>query len=153
KIKNTTQEVAEAIAAVLDVDVTIIDKNRYRVAATGIYKEQIGERLPENCSFEMIAKKEKPGFIDSPNLSKKCIDCVIKGNCSEMASLGYPIMDRGKLLGVIGLLAFDLEQKQKIHDDYESLLVFLNRLGNLLAVNLNYTYTITKLTKQYKINN
>ena len=38
-----------------------------------------------------------------------------KGSCSEMASLGYPIMDRGKLLGVIGVLAFDLEQKQRIH--------------------------------------
>ena len=153
KIKKSTQEVAEAIAAVLDVDVTIIDNNMYRVAATGRYREQIGEKLPENCSFEMIAKKEKPEFIDSPNFSQKCIDCVIKGSCSEMASLGYPIMDRGKLLGVIGVLAFDLEQKQRIHKDYESLLVFLNRLGNLLAGNLNYTETITKLTIQDKMTN
>ena len=69
KIKKSTQEVAEAIAAVLDVDVTIIDNNMYRVAATGRYREQIGEKLPENCSFEMIAKR-KPEFIDSPNFSQ-----------------------------------------------------------------------------------
>lgn len=153
KIKKSTQEVAEAISAVLDVDVTIIDRNMYRVAATGKYKEQIGERLPENCSFEMIARKGKPEFIDSPNFSPKCIDCVIKGNCNEMASLGYPIIDDGELLGVIGVLAFDLEQKEKIHRDYETLLVFLNRLGNLLAGNLNYTETITKLTIQDKLTN
>ena len=153
RIRKSTQEVAEAIAAVLDVDVTIIDKNMYRVAATGRYKEQIGERLPENCSFEMIAKRGKPEFIDSPNFSQKCIDCGAKGSCSELASLGYPIMDRGELLGVIGVLAFDLEQKQKIHRDYESLLIFLNRLGNLLAGNLNYTETINKLIIQDKMTN
>ncbi len=153
RIKKSTQEVAEAIAAVLDVDVTIIDKNMYRVAATGKYREQIGERLPENCSFEMIARRGKPEFIDSPNFSPKCVDCKIRGSCRELASLGYPIIDRGELLGVIGVLAFDLEQKQKIHREYESLLVFLNRLGNLLAGNLNYTETITKLTIQDKMTN
>lgn len=37
-IKGSVQEVAEAIAAVLKVDVTIIDKNFNRIAATGKYK-------------------------------------------------------------------------------------------------------------------
>lgn len=152
-IKESAQEVAEAIAAVLNVDVTIVDNKMERVAATGIYKEQVGERLPKNCSFEMIAKGKKPEFIDRPNYSPKCLSCHIKGNCNELASLGYPLVDRGELLGVIGLLAFDLEQKEKIHRDYKSLLVFLNRLGNLLVGNLNYNKAITKLTVQDKLTN
>lgn len=153
QIKESTQEVAEAIAAVLNVDVTIIDNNMQRVAATGVYREQIGERLPKNCSFEMIAKRKKPEFIDKPNFSPKCLSCDNKGSCNELASLGYPIIEKGELLGVIGVLAFDLEQKQKIHRDYESLLIFLNKLGNLLAGNLNYNKTITKLTIQDKLTN
>lgn len=147
-IQNSVQEVAEAIAAVLNVDVTIVDKNLNRVAATGRYEDLIGKKVPKNCSFESIANKRKPEFIDKPNTSKKCLDCSSKGSCAEMATIGYPIISEGDLLGVIGLIAFNKEQKMKIHKDYDSLIVFLGKLGDLLAGNLKYTSTITALTIQ-----
>ncbi|MCF6462230.1 sigma 54-interacting transcriptional regulator [Clostridium sp. Cult1] len=147
-IQNSVQEVAEAISAVLNVDVTIVDKKLIRVAATGMYKELIGKTLPKNCSFELVANKGKPEFIDSPNISKKCFGCSLKGNCAELATVGYPIISKGELLGVIGLIAFDIEQKNKIQEDYDSLIIFLSKLGDLLAGNLKYTNMITALTIQ-----
>lgn len=147
-IQKSAQEVAEAISAVLNVDVTIVDANFNRVAATGEYKNLIGEKIPKNCSFESIAKRKKPEFIDNPNISQKCMECSLKGSCAEMATIGYPIMNNGELLGVIGLIAFNMEQKKKIQKDYDSLIVFLNKLGDLLAGNLKYTKTITELTIQ-----
>lgn len=153
KIQKSTVEVAEAIRAVLDVDVTIVDKNMYRVAATGKYKDEIGKRLPENCSFEMIAKKMSPEFIDNPNISRKCMECSVKGNCKEMATLGYPIINEGELLGVIGLIAFTEEQKNNIHKKYKSLVLFLDKLGYLLVRNLSYIENISKLTIQDKMTN
>ena len=50
-------------------------------------------------------------------------------------------MSNGELLGVIGLIAFDMEQKRKIQEDYDSLIVFLSKLGDLLAGNLKYAKT------------
>ena len=147
-IQSSVQEVAEAISAVLNVDVTIVDKSLKRVAATGMYKDLIGKSLPKNCSFELVFKKGEPEFIDSPNISEKCYGCSIKGSCAEMATVGYPIVSEGDLLGVIGLIAFDLEQKRKIHKDYDSLIVFLSKLGDLLAGNLKYTNMINALTIQ-----
>ena len=55
KTSKTAQGISDAISAVLDVDVTIADNNLIRVAATGKYKEFIGQRLPKGCSFERIA--------------------------------------------------------------------------------------------------
>ena len=147
-IQSSAQEVAEAISAVLNVDVTIIDQNLNRVAATGNYIESIGKKIPKNCSFESIANSKKPEFIDKPNISQKCTSCSLRGSCAELATIGYPIISNGDLLGVIGLVAFNMEQKKKIHRDYDSLIVFLSKLGDLLAGNLKYTNTITALTIQ-----
>lgn len=153
KIQKSTMEVAEAIRAVLDVDVTIVDKNMYRVAATGRYNDEIGKRLPKNCSFEMIAKKMIPEFIDNPNISEKCMECSVRGTCKEMATIGYPIIHEGQLLGVIGLIAFTETQKNNIHEKYESLVLFLDKLGYLLVRNLSYIENISKLTIQDKMTN
>ncbi|WP_406243755.1 GAF domain-containing protein [Tissierella carlieri] len=113
RIQNSVQEVAEAIEAVLNVDVTIIDENMYRVAATGKYRDSIGSRIPNSCSFEVVAETKKPQVINKPNISKQCINCSLKGSCAEMATLGYPILNKNKLIGVIGLIAFKNEQKRR----------------------------------------
>ncbi len=153
KIQESTMEVAEAIRAVLDVDVTIVDKDMYRVAATGRYKDEIGKKLPRNCSFEMIAEKMAPEFIDNPNVSQKCMECSVKGTCKEMATIGYPIIHEGQLLGVIGVIAFTEEQKNNIYRNYESLVLFLDKLGYLLVKNLSYIENISKLIIQDKMTN
>lgn len=147
-VQNSAQEVAEAISAVLSVDVTIADKDLKRVASTGRYRDFIGERLPENCSFETIYRSKRPEFIDRPNKSHKCLNCSSRGSCYELATIGYPIMDQGKLLGIIGLIAFTEEQRDRIEEKFDSLTIFLSKLGDLLAGNLNYSQTIEALKIQ-----
>lgn len=148
RVQNSAQEVAEAISAVLNVDVTIADKDLKRVASTGRYRDFIGERLPENCSFETIYRSKKPEFIDRPNKSHKCMNCSSRGSCYELATIGYPIMDDNKLLGIIGLIAFTEEQRSQIQEKFDSLIVFLSKLGDLLAGNLKYSETIRELRIQ-----
>lgn len=65
-IQKSVQEVAEAISAVLNVDVTIVDRSLNRVAATGMYRGLIGKPLPKNCSFELVAEKEKLNSLTIP---------------------------------------------------------------------------------------
>ncbi|MFA5523619.1 MAG: sigma 54-interacting transcriptional regulator [Tissierellales bacterium] len=146
KIKESVQEVAEAIAAVLNVDVTIIDENLNRIADTGKYKSSIGDKIPKNCSFELIINSKEPLYIDTLDANKICENCAAKGKCTELATLGYPIIRKGEILGAIGVNAFNEEQKRKIKKSYDSLLVFLNKLCDLLIGKLNYYDTIEELT-------
>lgn len=150
RIQNSVQEVAEAIEAVLNVDVTIIDENMYRVAATGKYRGSIGSRIPNSCSFEVVAETKKPQVINKPNISKQCVSCSLKGSCAEMATLGYPILNKDRLVGVIGLIAFENEQKKKIQEQRENLLIFLSRLSDLIVGNINYYETIKNITIQHE---
>ncbi|SHE55686.1 Transcriptional regulator containing PAS, AAA-type ATPase, and DNA-binding Fis domains [Tissierella praeacuta DSM 18095] len=150
RIQDSVQEVAEAIEAVLNVDVTIIDENMYRVAATGQYRDSIGSRIPNSCSFEVVAETKKPQVINKPNISKQCFSCSLKGSCSEMATLGYPILNNDKLVGVIGLIAFKNDQKKKIQEQKEDLLIFLSRLSDLIVGNINYYETINSITIQHE---
>lgn len=146
KIQDSVQEVAEAISAVLNVDVTIIDENLNRIAATGKYKSSVGKKIPNNCSFEHIISSREPFFIDTPDGNEVCNNCAAKGECTELATLGYPIIGNGEMLGAIGVNAFDEEQKKKIQQSYGSLVVFLKKLCDLLVGKLNYYDTITELT-------
>jgi transcriptional regulator with PAS, ATPase and Fis domain len=151
-IRKTAQEISDAISAVLHVDVTIADNNLIRVAATGKYRDFIGERLPENCSFERIALSRKVQFIRNPN-SDECKDCSAKGSCHEKSTLGYPILDGNKLVGVIGLIAFEPSQKDELLDKYDSLLTFLSKLSELLVGNLKNAAYIKKLKVQDELIN
>lgn len=148
KIQSSVQEVAEAISAVLNVDVTIIDENLCRVAATGKYRTFIGEKIPINCSYELIFKKKSPEFIQAPKDNKVCKTCARKETCIELATLGYPIIKNKECIGVIGLNAFNEEQKNNLMEKYNSLLVFLKKLSDLLIGNLNYYETIKELIIQ-----
>lgn len=145
-IEKSAQEVAEAISAVLNVDVTIIDQNLNRIASTGEYKTLIGKRLPKNCSFEQIFKMKKFQFIDSPHNNEHCFNCDGKGNCKELATIGYPIVRNDECVGIIGINAFDEKQKFNMQKNYEHLITFLGRLSDLLVGNLNYYDTIAELS-------
>lgn len=149
-IRDSVQEVAEAIEAILRVDVTIIDNKMYRVASTGIYESSIGSRLPSSCSFEVVAETRKPQIIEKPNVSKGCVACSQRGSCSELATLGYPILNNGELEGVIGLIAFNEEQKEKIQENKEDMIVFLSKLADLISGNINYNHTIRRISIQNK---
>jgi len=106
-IKDSVQEVAEAISAVLHVDVTIIDNKFERIAATGHYKKLIGNKIPSKCLFEFILKEKKPLYIkrnpandDEYITDLVCNTCEAKDTCTEFATVGYPIMKSEEVIGI-----------------------------------------------------
>ena len=147
KISTISQEISEAISSVLQVDVTIANEHLIRVSATGQYKPLIGQRLPLNSSFEETAIKKEPQFVANPN-SDECIKCTSRGYCNEKAAIAYPIIKGEDLIGIIGLIAFDLEQKEELLSRYDYLVGFLNRISDLLVGNLQKTDYIEKLKIQ-----
>ncbi|RVU54690.1 sigma-54 interaction domain-containing protein [Anaerosphaera multitolerans] len=154
-IQSSTQEVAEAIKAILSTDVTIINQDLIRIAATGRYKSFIGEQLSEGCSYEFILKSKKPERIVQKEISSRCKNCSSLNSCEEIATIGYPIIDfNDEPIGVIGLIAFTQEQHDYIFNNLHSINTFLGKLSFLLAGNLQYEEMIEDLLlKNKEINN
>lgn len=148
KIQNMAQEVAESISSVLGMEVTIIDENYKRVAATGEYKNLIGDRIPSSCVFEAVVKDREPKFVNQDGRIIHCKDCEGRMNCEVLATIGHPIINGDRVVGVIGVNAFHESEKDRLVNNYESLLLFLNKQSGLLASTLASNETIQALEIQ-----
>ena len=143
------QEVAEAIAAVLGMEVTIIDEKYERVAATGQYRNFVGKRIPANCVFETVIRERVPKYVSQEKRDIDCRDCSDQLTCLELATIGHPIINsEGDVIGVIGINVFDEQQRNLMVGKWESLILFLGKLSGLLASTLSSYETIEKMTIQ-----
>lgn len=148
KIQKVTQEVAESISSVLGMEVTIIDENFKRVAATGEYKNFIGDRIPSSCIFETVLKDREPKFVNQDGRVIHCKNCEGRMNCEVLATIGHPIMNGRRVVGVIGVNAFRESEKERLVNNWESLLLFLSKQSSLLANTLASQETIQALEIQ-----
>lgn len=82
-IKNSVQEVCEAVSAILSVDVTVTNTNLERIAATGKYKAEIGNKLPSGCYYSKLLSDKEFQNLDNSNDSNKC------NNCETAETNGY----------------------------------------------------------------
>lgn len=132
-IKDYAQDIAEIIKKVVEVDVTIVDSDNIRVAATGDYRTLIGEKLVGKSAFKKSMEIKKTLIIDNPRLDEICLECQNRGRCIEFAEVCSPIILDDEVLGVIGLVALSSEQKQRLNSNKQNLIAFLNKMGEMLS--------------------
>lgn len=148
-IKNEIQKVAEAISLVINIDVTIVNNEMKRIAGTGSYKEMIGEIIPGTSVFNRCFEEKKTLVIDNPKESMYCKHCYKFDSCKERAEMSCPIILDGVCYGVIGLIAFDDEQRESIISRKKELVLFIEKMASLISGNLkaeikSYAYNIEK---------
>ena len=129
QIQPFVQEYAETIADVLEIDVTIVDEEFVRIGGTGLYKQDIGQHLPEGSFFRHILETGKTAAIHGLRDEAACQGCITADKCRELATIGYPIIKDGKPVGVIGIIAFTAEQQQRLIDTSEKLITFLRHIA------------------------
>ncbi|NLG85835.1 MAG: hypothetical protein GX489_01210, partial [Firmicutes bacterium] len=77
-ISDTVQNVAEAIAAVLELDVSIIDRQYMRLGATGQYAGARFSSAARDSLFDEIMQTGQPGYIGDSRDSELCRRCEAK---------------------------------------------------------------------------
>lgn len=148
-IKNEIQKVAEAISLVINIEVTIVNDEMKRIAGTGSYGEKIEEIIPGASVFNKCFEEKKTLVIKNPTVSGYCKNCYKFGKCNERAEMCCPIMLDGICYGVIGLIAFDEEQRNSIINREKELVMFIEKMASLISGNLkaeikSYAYNIEK---------
>lgn len=130
---ETSQKVAEAIEAVMGIDVTIMNDSMERIAGTGRYKSQINEKIEKYSAFDYCLNTGKPQVIvDQGQDNPICKRCPRFMTCEEKAEVCVPIKQGEVTIGVIGVIAFNGEQKDRIIRDNTLFLNFLEKMSNLL---------------------
>lgn len=138
-IRDTVMNVAEAITAALEIETEIINEHLEIIGGTGRYTRKIG-------SFE------EDGNINSGAIYGKLLKTGQNYLCTdpakdpeydpqegEMAEICCPIRLESRIIGLIGLVAFNEEQRDKIIKNSRTLTLFLERMAELLASKLSET--------------
>lgn len=133
RIEGFIQSYADNISKVLGLDVTILDEQGIRVSGTGYYQELIGLPAPEGSFFRMILQTGQPGMIfDMKKNEAQCMNCKFLQQCRELATIGFPVHKREKTVGVIGIIGFSPEQKEKMLHHSEKWMPFLQHTSSLI---------------------
>lgn len=139
RIKDTILQVAEAITAALEIDTEIVDDSLRIIGGTGRYRTKIGtfEEQGNTASGLIYSKLLKLGTDYVCRDAKN--DPEYRAVEGELAEICCPIKHNGEVLGLIGLVAFEEEQRKKIEEKTETYLLFLNRMAELIASKLYMT--------------
>ena len=132
-IQKTTQAVADAISEAVGLETEIISDEQKIVAGTGRYRAKIGsiEQCGDSSTNEIYGMIFRTGVNYIIENAQEHPDYW--GVEGELAEVCCPIELDGKVIGIIGLVAFDEEQRSLIIEKKQSLLNFCNKMAYLLS--------------------
>ena len=132
-IQKTTQAVADAISEAVGLETEIVSDDEIIVAGTGRYRDKVGsiEKCGDSNTNEIYGMIFRTGIKyiieDAPEHPDYW------GIEGELAEVCCPIKLDGKVIGIIGLVAFDEEQKRFLIEKKQSLLNFCSKMAYLIS--------------------
>ena len=133
EIEEHIKKYIKVITTVINVDVGVVDKNMKRVSGTSRYNDTVGERVRGNV-FKKTIETGETSIIENPRTHDLCQICDDKEFCKETLEIATPIYCNGEIEGVLGLLCFNEEQKNKILLDVESYLDFTKQIAEFIGM-------------------
>lgn len=134
KIQESTIKYADILSQVLKVDVEIVDSDLIRIAGTGNYKESINVSLEnEGYVYRESLKTGKSYIIRDPGKNNMCMECPKYDTCIEKFEMCVPIIINGEVIGVIGLICFDDQQRERMITNIETYQIFLEQMAELIS--------------------
>lgn len=138
-IRESVQQVAEAISIAVGVEVEIVDNKLNIVGGTGVYRSKIGQKeeggdLEGNFLYARVLRTGVTQYVaDAQNDKSYGRHTEGEINYGELAEICTPIFLDSKIIGIIGLVAFNEEQKKILSNKSGSMTVFVEKMADLLA--------------------
>lgn len=133
-IQEVVQKYAKVISQVSGVDVEVVDKNLYRVAGTGIYESDVNmDMSSEGYVYKHILKTGEMQVIYNPGEDSLCRNCPSRNNCQETIEISMPIKISDEIIGIIGLVGSNKEQRDLILQNEKIYLEFISQIAYFIA--------------------
>lgn len=138
-------QVADAITAALEIETEIIDNRLKIIGGTGRYAAKVGSYeengdLGSGLIYSNLLKSGETYLCADP-----ASDACYSPMEGELAEICCPIRLDGAVIGLIGLVAFNMSQKEKIIRNSDTLTLFLGRMADLIASKLAQTESSNQL--------
>jgi transcriptional regulator with PAS, ATPase and Fis domain len=134
EIQSTVIKYANIIEQVIKVDVEIVDAYLLRIAGTGANNERISESMAQQGHvYKEVLSTGQSLFIEKPGQHLLCRACLRRDSCDEQAELCTPIILQGEIIGVIGLICFDKQQKDRLLADLDTYQEFVVQIADFIS--------------------
>lgn len=134
QIQPSIQKFASMLASVLQLEIEIVDNELYRVAGTGAYSKQIGNKLNSNSRLlRYIIETQAERVVTHSRFDPLCKGCSNKDKCEEKAFLGMPVMYHERCVGVISLIALTREQQVRINENVQEFLDYVRHVSTIFV--------------------
>jgi len=131
QIKETAQHVVSAIASAMEMDVAFIDENFNLIATSKTFLEKRGTDI--NKKFVRGVIKRKVVILPNPGFNELCKGCIYESNCPETAELIRTIEYDNEVIGVILMVAYTQQQKDKLLNNTAGLLDFIAEMATFVC--------------------
>lgn len=151
-VQPMVQDLAEAIAAALSIEVEIVDHELNIVAGSGFYKDRIGQKeelglLDSDYLYARTLRSGQSFVVRDPVSDPEYDPSSLDGSTPEMAEVCSPIVMDDRVIGVIGLVAFNPAQRDNLMSKPEAVLSFLQHLSRFLAAKVAESAVVERLTR------
>lgn len=133
EMRDSIQQIADAVAAAMSVDVTVADSALVRVAGTGPFSDSLHTRVPRGSVFQKALTSGETVLVDNPRDIEACVSCEGRVDCRETFQICTPIKLGGLCIGVLAIVAFTTEQRDRLMERHSSYVSFLERMAELIA--------------------
>lgn len=134
EIQGAVMKYINIVEKILNVDVEVVDENLIRIAATGAYKNRIDKDISkQGYAYREVLKTGEFKAITEPGKDSICRDCIKRGKCEELFEMSTPIKFQGRIIGVLGLVCFNKEQKDQILERFENYKAFIEQIAEFIS--------------------
>lgn len=138
EIAPSVQQVAEAIAIAVGVEVEIVDNQLTIVGGTSVYAQRIGEKeeageVDGNYLYARVLRTGNTENIADAQNDKTYGISVDAFGSYELAEICTPIKAQEKIIGIIGLVALNEDQRAILLDKRRSMVTFVEKMADLLS--------------------
>ena len=136
-ISVSVQQFAEAIAIAIGVEVEIVDNELTIIGGTGTYihkrgqKEEAG-RVDGNYLYARVLRTGNTEYVEDAQ-KEAFYSLPVDGQILELAEICTPIKIDSTIIGIIGLVALNEQQKAILLDKERKMVVFVEKMAELLA--------------------
>ena len=134
KIQDTVAKYADVLSKISRVDVEVVDNRLYRVAGTGMFSELVNQDMSaEGYVYRQVLKTGRRQIIYSPGRELICQNCPYCNICQEEIEISMPVRMGMEIIGIIGLVGSSREQKERILEDEQLYLEFLEQIADFIS--------------------
>lgn len=126
---QTIQQVAKSIAAILNVEIMIMDNKLNKLGGT-VNSEKI---YYISNVYKYVMDTGNKIIIEEPGFHELCRKCKNYQSCPEKTEFDVPIKIGGKIMGIISLVGYTLEHKKIMLSRKNDYITFLEIMSEMIS--------------------